>query len=58
METPEGKRALGRTRRRWEDNTETNLKERGRKGVNWISLVQDGNKCRAFADTLVNLRAP
>jgi hypothetical protein len=38
---PEGKRPLGRTRRRWEDNIKANLREMGINGANWIRLVQD-----------------
>jgi hypothetical protein len=37
----EGKRLLGRTRRRWEDNIKMNLQEEGYKGMGYIELVQD-----------------
>jgi hypothetical protein len=37
---PEGKRPLGRPRRRWEDNIKLNLREIGIDGANWIRLVQ------------------
>jgi hypothetical protein len=39
---PEGKRPLGRPRRRWKDNINRNLREIGINGANWIQLAQDG----------------
>jgi len=41
---PEGKRPLGRTRRRWEDNIKMNLLEVGCGGMDWIELAQDRNR--------------
>jgi hypothetical protein len=38
---PEGKRPLGRPRRRWEDNIKMDLREMGIDGANWIRLAQD-----------------
>jgi hypothetical protein len=38
---PEGKRPLGRPRRRWEDNIKMDLREIGIDGANWIQLAQD-----------------
>jgi hypothetical protein len=38
---PEGKRPLGRPRRRWEDNIKMDLRETGIDGANWIQLAQD-----------------
>ena len=38
---PEGKRPLGRPRRRWEDNIKTDLQEVGRRVMDWIELAQD-----------------
>jgi hypothetical protein len=38
---PEGKRPLGRSRRRWEDNITIDLREIGIDGENWIGLAQD-----------------
>jgi hypothetical protein len=38
---PEGKRPLGRPRRRWEDNIKLDLREMGRGGMDWIDLAQD-----------------
>jgi hypothetical protein len=39
-----GKRPLGRTRRRWEDNIKMDLQEMGRRGMNWIDLAQDRDR--------------
>jgi hypothetical protein len=38
---PEGKRPLGRPRRRWDDNIKMNLREIGWGGMDWIDLAQD-----------------
>jgi hypothetical protein len=40
---PEGRRPLGRTRRRWEDNIKIDLREVGWKGMDWINLAHDPN---------------
>jgi hypothetical protein len=40
---PEGKRSLGRLRRRWEDNIKMDLREIGIDGANWIQLARDGS---------------
>jgi hypothetical protein len=53
---PEGKRPLGRPRRRWEDNM--NLRETGLKNVDWIHLAQQRDQWRAFVNTVMNLRVP
>jgi hypothetical protein len=55
---PEGKRPLGRPRRRWEDNIKINLREIGIYWANWIQLAQDGVQWRAFMKTVMNLRVP
>jgi hypothetical protein len=55
---PEGKRPLGRPRRRWEDNIKMDLREIGMDGANWIQLAQDRVQWRAFLNTVVNLRVP
>jgi hypothetical protein len=54
---PEGKRPLGRPRRRWEDNIKMDLREIGWGGVDWIDLVQDRDQWRALVNTVMNLRA-
>jgi transposase len=51
---PEGKRPLGRPRRRKVSNIKLDLRERGWDGMNWIDLAQDRGQWRA----LVNLRVP
>jgi hypothetical protein len=55
---PEGKRSLGRPRRRWEDNIKVDLGEIGIDGTNWIRLAQDRVQWRAFVNTVMNLRVP
>jgi hypothetical protein len=51
---PEGKRPLGRPRRRWVDNIKMDLREIGRDGMDWIDLAQH----RALLNTVMNLRVP
>jgi hypothetical protein len=55
---PEGKRSLGRPRRRWEDSIEMDLREIGIGGTNWIHLAQDRVQWRACVNTVMNLRVP
>jgi hypothetical protein len=55
---PEGKRLLGRSRRRWEDNIKMNLRETGIDVANWIRLAQYRVQWRAFMNTVTNLRVP
>jgi hypothetical protein len=55
---PEGKRPLGRPRRRWEDNIKMDLREIGIDVSNWIQLVQDRVQLWAFVNTMMNLRIP
>jgi hypothetical protein len=55
---PEGKRPLGRPRRRWEDNIKMDLRETGINGANWIRLARDRVEWRAFMNTRINLRVP
>jgi len=47
---PEGKRPLGRTRRRWEYNIQKYIKEVGYKGVPWIKLAHVKEKWQAFCE--------
>jgi hypothetical protein len=54
----EGKRPLGRPRRKWVDNIKMVLLEIGWDGVNWIGLAQDRVKWRALVNSLMNLRVP
>jgi hypothetical protein len=55
---PEGKRPLGRPRRRWVDNIRMNLGEVGWGGVDWIGVAQDRNRWRAVVNSVLNLRVP
>jgi hypothetical protein len=53
---PEGKRLLGRPRRRWEDGIKMDLREIGWEGVEWIHLAQDRDRWRAVVSAVMNLR--
>jgi hypothetical protein len=55
---PEGKRPLGRPRRRWVDNIRMDFGEVGWGDVDWIDLAQDRNRRRALANSILNLRVP
>jgi hypothetical protein len=54
----EGKRPLGRSRRRWVDNIKMDLGDIGWGGVDWIGLAQDRNKWRALVNAVMNLWVP
>jgi hypothetical protein len=56
MGKPEGKRPLGRPRRRWEVRSEWILGEIGWGSVDWIQLAQDRDRWRAVVNTAMNLR--
>jgi hypothetical protein len=53
---PEGKRPLGRPRRRWEDGLRMDLREIGLEGVDWIRLAQDRDRWRAVVSAVMSLR--
>jgi hypothetical protein len=55
---PEGKRPLGRPRRRWKDNIKMDLRERGINVANWIRLAQDRVQWGAFVNMVMNFRVP
>ena len=55
---PEGKRPLGRPRRRWEDNIKMDLQEVGCGDRGWIQLAQDRDRWRALVNAVMNLRVP
>jgi hypothetical protein len=58
LQKPEGKRPLGRPRRRWVDNIKMDLLEIGWNGLDWIALAQDRDKWRALVNAVMNLRVP
>jgi hypothetical protein len=53
---PEGKKPLGRPRRRWEDRIRMDLRVIGLGGVDWIRLAQDRGRWRAVVSAVMNLR--
>jgi hypothetical protein len=53
---PEGRRPLGRSRRRWEDNIRMELREVGCRCVDWIELTEDRDRWRALVSAVMNLR--
>jgi hypothetical protein len=56
---PEGRRPLGRTKRRWEDNIKMDLREVGwGGGMDWINLAEDRDRWRALVNAVMNLRVP
>ena len=55
---PEGKRPLGRSRRRWEENIKMDLEEVGRGCVDWMELAQDRDNWRELVSTVMNFRIP
>jgi hypothetical protein len=55
---PEGKKPLGRPRRRWMDNIRMDLGEVGCGDVDWIGLAQDRKRWRALVNSVLNLRVP
>jgi hypothetical protein len=67
VEKPEGKRQLGRPRRRWEDNIRMDLQEVGcgsvdwiglTQDMDWIGLTQDRDRWRALVSAVMNLWVP
>jgi hypothetical protein len=54
----DGKRPLGRPRRRWEDNIKTGFREVGFGCMHWIDLAQDRDKWRALVNAVMNFRVP
>jgi len=55
---PEGRRPLGRPRRRWEDNIKMHLQEVGCGGVDWMELAQGRDRWRALVNAVMKLRVP
>jgi hypothetical protein len=58
IEKPEGKRPLGRPRRRWINNIKMEFLEIGFGGVDWIGLAQDRYSWRSLVNAIMNLRVP
>jgi hypothetical protein len=54
----EGKRPLGRPRRRWEDNIKMVLQEVGCGGIDWIDLTQDRDRWQGLVNTVMNRPVP
>jgi len=55
---PEGRRPLGRTRRRWVNNIRTDLQEEECVYLDWIGMFQDGDRWRTLVSVVMNLRVP
>jgi hypothetical protein len=55
---PEGKRKLGRPRRRWVDNITMDLREIGWDELDWIDMARDRDQWMALVNTILNLRVP
>ena len=55
---PEGKRSLGKPRRRWEDNIKVDLQEDGSGRGDWMELAQDRDGWRSLVGTVRNFRVP
>ena len=55
MGKTEGKRPLGRTRPRWEDNIKMDIQEMGSWGMDWIELTQDRDSWRSLVNAVMNL---
>jgi hypothetical protein len=58
VRNPEGKRAVGRPRRRWVDNIKMDFREIGWDGRGWIDLALDRDQRRALVNAVMNLRVP
>jgi hypothetical protein len=54
----EGKRPLGRPRRRWVDNIKMDLRKIVRGDMDWIDLAQDRDQWKVLVNTVMNLRVP
>ena len=55
---PEGKRPLGRSRRRWDDNIKTDVQVAGYGGMDWNELAQHRDRWRALVNAVMKFRVP
>jgi len=55
---PEGKRPLGRPRRRWENNIKMNLQKVGCGSMDWIELAHDRDRWRTLVNAVMKLPVP
>jgi hypothetical protein len=55
---PEGKRPLGKPRRKWVGNIKVDLREIGWGGMDWIDLTEDRDQWRALVNTVMNIWVP
>ena len=58
MGKPEGKRPIGRHRRRWDENIKMDFQEVGYGDMDWIELVKDRDRWRALVNAVMNLWVP
>ena len=58
VEKPDGRRPIGRPRRRWEDKIKKDLQEVGWRGTDWIDLAQDRDTWQVLRNSLDNLQVP
>jgi len=58
VKKPEGKRPLGRRKRKWEDNINMDLRRAGCVSVDWIDLAQDRDRWRALVNVAMNFGVP
>jgi hypothetical protein len=49
---------LGRPRHRWEDNIKMDLQEVGCRGIDWVELAEDRDRCQTLVNAVMNLRVP
>jgi hypothetical protein len=52
------KEQLGRSRRRWKDNVKMDLREKGRRGMDWINMAEDRNQYQPLMNSAMNLWTP
>ena len=58
MGKPEGKKPLGRTRHRWEDNIKMDLQEVGRGCEDWMELAEDRDRWQVLVSTVMKFQVP